>query len=111
VVTPAKTFGIIDVRGRTLSPDATFFVSQSELHGTDDIKVVFDSLQPNPADSAAVRKPRVMEIDGTDLAKRLLLVCDTTRLDFKTVFQSGSKHTLTIVNADKQEASLPFTVS
>jgi hypothetical protein len=107
----APVFGLIDIRGRTLSPDATFGVSKAETPADDDIKIVFDFLQPRPDDKAGIRKPRVVDADGSEFARRLLLVCDTSDQGLKDAFQAGSKHTLTITNPDSQSAILVFTAS
>ena len=107
-------FGIIELRGRTLSQDATFKVSILADSGPDDLQVMFDKLEPSPTDEKRIQRPRVVEKDpdaGMDmtLAKRLLLVI---RLDkaFEPIFAPKSTHTITVTNPDSQKVAYKFTV-
>ena len=107
-------FEIIELRGRTLSQDATFKISTGPESMPDDVQLMFDKLEPSPKDDKHIQKPRVVEQDpdaGTDmtLAKRLMLV---VRLD-KTVeklFTEETTHTITVTNPDSQKVAYKFTV-
>jgi hypothetical protein len=107
-------FGLLELRGRMLSQDATFKISLKPDSAADDFQLAFDRLQPSPKDDKHVQKPRVIEGDpdaGGDstLAKRLLLVVilsDQTR-DF---FREGSTHTLTVTNPDSQKVVFKYDV-
>jgi hypothetical protein len=121
---PAATakFGLIEIRGRALSPDATFRVSIGEDLSQGEIPITFDRLEPLPAAPAAsadavqkpvTAKPRVIEADDAksgNYAKRLLLVVRPETPELKSIFTAKSKHVLTIANPDSQKAMLTFTV-
>ena len=108
-------FGIIELRGRMLSQDATFKIStgaDADLGGQD-FQLAFDRLEPSPKDDKHIQKPRVVELDpdasGATLAKRLLLV---VKLDdaTKPFFAPKSTHTLTVANPDSQKVVFKYDV-
>jgi len=107
----ATEFGLIELRGRTISPDATFKISTG-ADADGDFQLMFDRLEPSPTDDKHLQKPRVLESDASDttLAKRLLLVI---KLDDKirALLQKGSKHSITVTNPDSQKAVFRFDVS
>jgi hypothetical protein len=108
-------FGIIELRGRMLSKDATFKISvgaDADLGGHD-FQLAFDRLEPSPKDDRHLQSPRVVELDpdanDATLAKRLLLVVkldDTT----KPFFVSKTTHTLTVTNPDSQKVVFRYDV-
>jgi hypothetical protein len=121
---PAATakFGLLEIRGRALSPDATFRVSVGADPSQGEVPITFDRLEPLPAPSAPsgdtapkpiAAKPRVIEADDTksgNYAKRLLLVVRPETPELKRIFTPNSKHVLTIANPDSQKAMLTFSV-
>ena len=121
---PAATAksGLLEIRGRALSPDATFRVSIGEDPAQGEVPITFDRLEPLPAPPAAsgdavpkpvTAKPRVIEADDAksgNYAKRLLLVVRPETPELKNIFTAKSKHVLTIANPDSQKAMLTFTV-
>jgi hypothetical protein len=104
--------GLLDIRGRTLSPDATFKMSQQADPAGDDLDLSFDLLKPEPDDRNCVKKPRIVECDSGDrnFAKRLLLVLDITDKNYAALFTEKSTHTLIVTNPDAQKAVFKFTV-
>jgi hypothetical protein len=106
-------FGLLDLRGRTLSQDATFKISPRADSDVDDFQLTFDWLEPSPEDDRHLQKPRVVELDpdarAATMAKRLLLV---VRLDSRTepFFQPGTTHTLTVTNPDSQKVVFKYDV-
>jgi len=109
----SATFGLMEIRGRMLSKDATFKISQKSDSDNTDFQLTFDHLEPSPKDDKHVQQPRVIERDPdtTDntLAKRLLLV---VRLDATTsgFVQPKSTHTVTVTNPDSQKVLYRFDV-
>lgn len=110
----ATTFGLLDIRGRTLSRDATFRISQKADPGGDDLDIAFDTLQPDPNDQNKVKKPRILELDpdakDPTVGKRLLLVVSIADPKYASLFDEKSAHTLTITNPDSQKAMLKFSI-
>jgi hypothetical protein len=106
-------FGLLELRGRMLSQDATFKISIDADAKEDDFQLAFDRLEPSPADDKHLQKPRLLERDpdasSDTLAKRLLLV---VRLDAKTTpfFAEKTMHTLTVTTPDSQKVVFKYTV-
>ena len=112
--TPAS-FRIIELRGRTLSQDATIRISKNADPGPDDVRVSFEKLEPSPTDDRKLQKPRVVEKDedaGDDmtLAKRLRIVVKPAATDVESVFAPKQKRTLTLRNPDSQAVAYRFDV-
>lgn len=109
-----SNFGLLEIRGRTLSRDATFRVSPQADPQVENLDISFDLLQPEPSDLNKIKKPRIIEVDGdardSTMAKRLLLVINITDSKLDSIFKEKSEHTLTITNPDSQKAMLKFTV-
>ena len=110
-------FGLLEIRGRTLSRDATFRVSPKadpQVPQVPDLDISFDLLQPEPNDPNKIKKPRIIELDpdakDPTVAKRLLLVINIPDAKLAAIFIEKSVHTLTITNPDSQKAMLQFTV-
>ena len=107
-------FGLLEIRGRTISADANFKLSTAAESAPDDVELSFDKLEPAPSDEKKIKKPRVVERDSDskdpNMAKRLLLV---VHLDDKSrpIFAAQkTQHTLTITNPDSQRVAFKFTV-
>jgi hypothetical protein len=111
-------FGLLEIRGRTLSSDATYRISKTEDPQQGEVLLSFDRLQPQVEIKAGeppkplAPKPRVIEIDDTSAshAKRLLLVIKLEDAELQSIFTAKTKHVLTITNPDAQKAMLTFTV-
>jgi len=112
---PAGSFRIVDLRGRTLSQDATIRISRNADSAPDDVRVSFDKLEPIPNTEEKLQKPRVVEKDedaGEDmtLAKHLRLVIRLTATDVENLFVAKSMHTITVRNPDSQAVAYKFDV-
>jgi hypothetical protein len=111
--TTPPTYGILEVRGRTLSRDATLrIIGADETPPGPDLDISFNLLAPDPKDK--VKRPRIIETDpeakDPTIAKRLLLVIDILDSRYKQIFVARSEHTLSIANPDSQKAMLKFKV-
>jgi len=109
------SFRIIDLRGRTLSQDATIKISRNADSGPDDVRVSFDKLEPAPNTEEKLQKPRVVEKDedaGEDmtLAKHLRLVIKLTATDVENLFVAKATRTITVRNPDSQAVAYKFDV-
>ena len=109
------TFRIIELRGRTLSQDATIRISRNADAGPDDVRVSFDKLEPAPTDDRKMQKPRVVEKDedagdNMTLAKRLRLVIKPSATDVEAVFAPRARRTITVRNPDSQAVAYRFDV-
>jgi hypothetical protein len=110
-------FGVVELRGRTLSADGTFKISKGENSDPQtDVELSFDKLQPDPNSDKGIKRPRVIETDDTakddnNMAKRLRLVLspDVFRAS-ADVFALKSKHVIIVTNPDSQKVIFPFTV-
>jgi hypothetical protein len=109
--TSSGLFGLMRLRGRMLSRDANFRISQGEDNNSNEVDISFDQLQPSSKDDQHLKKPRVTEkdTDSTDpnMAKTLLLVINMTD-NLRNVLQPGSKHVVTVINPDSQKAIFKF---
>jgi hypothetical protein len=108
-------FGILELRGRTLSQDATFHISKAASSDSTDVKITFDMLEPAPGDKDKRQKPRIIARDddaGIDetLAKHMRLVIRLNDAAVATIFQAGTKHTITVKNPDSQAVAYQFDV-
>ncbi len=107
-------FGLLEIRGRTVSADANFKLSTGAESAPDDVELSFDKLEPSPSDDRKIKKPRLVERDGDsrdpNMAKRLLLVVHLDDKSRSIFAAQKTQHTLTITNPDSQRVAFKFTV-
>jgi len=110
----ASPFGLLEIRGRTISADANFKISTGETSGPDDVELSFDKLVPAPDDPRKIKKPRIIEQDtdskDKNMAKRLLLVVNLDEKSRPIFSTEKVRHALTITNPDSQRVAFKFTV-
>jgi hypothetical protein len=107
-------FGLLEIRGRTISADGNFKLSTGAESAPDDVELSFDKLQPSPSDDKKIKKPRLVERDSDsrdpNMAKRLLLVVNLDDKSRPIFAAQKTLHTLTITNPDSQRVAFKFTV-
>jgi hypothetical protein len=107
-------FGLLEIRGRTVSADGTFKMSTGAESAPDDVELSFDKLEPSPKDDKKIKKPRLVERDSDsrdpNVAKRLLLVVNLDDKSRPIFAAQKTQHTLTIINPDSQRVAFKFTV-
>jgi hypothetical protein len=110
----AGGFGLLEIRGRTISADANFKISTGAESSPDDVELSFDKLEPSPSDDKKIKKPRLVERDADskdpNMAKRLLLVVNLDDKSRPIFAAQKTQHTLTITNPDSQRVAFRFTV-
>jgi hypothetical protein len=107
-------FGILELRGRTLSQDATFHISKTADSSGGDVKITFDMLEPSPGDPEKRQRPRIVARDddsGSDvtLAKHIRLVIRLNDV-VAPLFQAGTEHTVLVKNPDSQSVAYKFNI-
>jgi hypothetical protein len=111
----AGDFGVLEIRGRTISRAGLFRLSRGEAPAdnvNDDLELTFDKLQPSPLDQKAIPGPRIVERDESSddtMARRMRLVIKDP-VARAICADAGKYHTLTIVNPDAQRAVFRFRV-